>query len=371
MSIRAQAFTQRLQDEFVIHIEHRSRHKIQSIFRFFGRLLRIRPNLCYVFDMGFSGVLAAALYRLATRCHVIVDTGDAIYELSRSSGNRSRMGLWLTRLLERTGFGISDRVVVRSHPHQDLLKAQGIQADVIPDGVDTSQFTPAVDVQLRQQFGLDGYTVIGLLGSLVWSPRLEMCYGWELVEVIARLKNRPVKGLIIGDGSGLEWLKERCAQLGIADRVVFAGRRPYDELGPLVSLMDICLSTQTNDIPGQVRTTGKLPIYLACGRFVLSSQVGEAALVLPPEMLVPYHGTKDTEYPARLAARIETLLDRPESLARSQESRALAQKHFDYNMLSAHVRETIRRVLDLPAGENQGTSSEAHAMTPDRRLIRR
>jgi hypothetical protein len=50
--------------------------------------------------------------------------------------------------------------------------------------------------------------------------------------------------------------------------------------------MDICLSTQTNDVVGWVRTTGKLPLYLAAGRYVLASRVGEAARVLPEEMLV-------------------------------------------------------------------------------------
>jgi hypothetical protein len=112
-----------------------------------------------------------------------------------------------------------------------------------------------------------------------------------------------------------------------------------------LNLFDICLSTQSNDLAGQVRTTGKLPLYTACGRFVLSSQVGEAARVLPADMLVPYAGTKDEKYPERLGARIRALVERPESLDRRAELVAIARNHFDYNLLAAKVGCAIQEVL--------------------------
>jgi len=240
-----------------------------------------------------------------------------------------------TRILDR------HRVVVRSHPHQELLAGRGIAAAVIPDGVDTEQFRPRPEEDLRRQHKLDGVTVIGVLGSLIWNPRWQMCYGWELVELIERLRDLPVKGLVIGDGSGLEVLRAQCAARGLEDRIVFAGRIPYDDLPRYLNLMDICLSTQTNDTAGQVRTTGKLPLYLACGRFVLASEVGEAARVLPSEMLVPYCGMKDSGYSGRLAARVRSLLERPERLEQRNASIQIAQAHFDYNVLAGRLRETL------------------------------
>ena len=300
MGIRARSFEERLRDEFDVRLAYRAANKIFSIWDFFRFLTRLRPDVCYVFDMSFSGVIAAGVYRLVSRCRVVVDTGDAIYELSKSTGNRGAVGLWLTKLLERYSLASSDRVVVRSHPHQELLARQGILASVVPDGFDAAQFFPREEAGLRRELGLDGCTVIGLVGSLVWSPRWQMCYGSELVEVIGRLRHLPVKGLIVGDGSGVAELQKQISAQGLEDRILFAGRLPYDQLPRYLNLMDICLSTQTNDAAGQVRTTGKLPLYLACGRFVLASEVGEAARVLPPAMLVPYHGTKDDQYGARL-----------------------------------------------------------------------
>ncbi len=356
MGIRARSFAERL--PFETHIVYRSPNKIYAILENLMNLARFRPALCYVFDMGFSGVLAAGLFRMISRCRVMVDTGDAIYELSLSSG-RGRLGSYLTKHLERYALAISDQVVVRSHPHQELLASRGIGAEVIPDGVDLQQFYPRAEDGLRRQLGLDGVVVAGTLGSLIWNPRLEMCYGWELVEAIHRLRHLPIKGLVIGDGTGLARLKERCAALGIAGRMVFAGRIPYDDLPRYLNLMDICLSTQTNDAVGQVRTTGKLPLYLACGRFVLATDVGEAARVLPRRMLVRYDGLKDPAYPERLAERVRVLLEHPDQL-HGAESVDLAQKHFDYDMLAARLRETIERLL-IP----RHFHTEARALVPN------
>jgi glycosyltransferase involved in cell wall biosynthesis len=353
MDIRARALAGRLRDEFRIHLAYRSTNKLVSIWRFSFFLIRVRPALCYVVDMAFSGVLAAAFYRGISSCPVIVDTGDAIYELSRLSGTRSAMGVWLTKLLEKLGLAISDRVVVRSHAHQELLSRRGVASEVVPDGVDMSQFRPQAEPEVRRQFGLDGVFTIGVLGSLIWNPRWQMCYGWDLIETIHLLRDLTVKGVIIGDGSGLPFLKKQCAAYGLEDRIVFLGRVPYESLPTYLNLMDICLSTQSNDLAGQVRTTGKLPLYLACGRFVLASDVGEAARVLPAEMLVPYEGTKDEQYPQRLAQRIGALVSHPERLNRPAESRSIAQNNFDYNVLAAKVKQTIQEILSpgLQSGE--------------------
>src|SRR5262249_56903834 len=124
---------------------------------------------------------------------------------------------------------------------------------------------------------------------------------------------------------------QRWRDYGIEDRVVFVGPVPYADLPRHLGMMDVCLSTQTNDLAGRVRTTGKLPLYLASGRYILASRVGEAALVLPEEMLVEYHGTVDETYPHRLAERLQRVLDDRALLARGRDVLALARDRFDYS----------------------------------------
>jgi glycosyltransferase involved in cell wall biosynthesis len=151
------------------------------------------------------------------------------------------------------------------------------------------------------------------------------------------LRGLPIKGIVIGDGSGLEKLKARARECGIEDRIIFLGRIPYAQLPRYLNLIDVCLSTQTNDAAGEVRTTGKLPLYLATGRHVLASRVGEAALLLPDNMLVDYNNTIDSEYPQRLAERIRAISRDSQLMRGSQANRALALQHFDYSVLGRRL----------------------------------
>lgn len=351
MGHRARAFAQRLAAHYDIRLAYRAARKLTAIFRFFAFLVGARPRLTYVFDMAYSGVLGAALYRTLSGTQLVIETGDAIYELAKSSGMRGPLGLWLTRWLENFSLRIADRIVVRGSFHQRWLAEQGIESDVIQDGIDTGKFKPEDVVALRRQLRLDGVLTVGLVGSSVWSEKLQWCYGWELVETIRLLKDRPVEGLMIGDGSGIARLKSLCREYGIEDRVRFWGYVPYAELTQKLNLMDVCLSTQTNDLVGQVRTTGKLPLYLATGRYVLASEVGEAAILLDRAMLVPYDGVADRDYPRKLAERLSALIEQPELLTRAAGNTALARRHFDYDVLAERLRGLIETTLEPIKGK--------------------
>lgn len=351
MGYRARELAARLAQDYQIQIAYRSRRKLVSILQLFVRLVRLRPRLSYVFDISYSGVCAAACYKFIFRNCLIIETGDAIVELARSTGSRGPLGLWLTRVLESGAFKIADRIVVRGSFHKELLARQGIAAIVIQDGVDPDSFKGPgepdlrLTEHLRRQHGLAGVLTIGLIGSSIWSEKLQMAYGWEVVETLRLLKDKPVKGIIVGSGSGIAQLKTRCREYGIEDKLVFPGQVPYEQLAGYLNLIDICLSTQTNDLVGQVRTTGKLPLYLAAGRYILASKVGEAAIVLPSEMLVEYEGVKDQEYPRKLKERIETILDHPEMLAAGAGNAALAKEYFDYALLAQRMKEVIGTTL--------------------------
>lgn len=340
MGYRAREMASRIGD-FDIRIAYRSQRKILSLFKLLLFLARAHPSVTYVFDISYSGVLAAGLYKLVFRNCLVVETGDSIAELVRSTGSRGKLGLWLTKLLETISFRTADRIVVRGSFHKELLSRQGIDADVIQDGVDTHGFTARDVGDLREHYGLDDVITVGLVGSSVWSEKLQMCYGWELIETLRLLKDKPVKGVMIGSGSGIAHLKALCREYEIEDKIVFLGHVAYEELARYLSLIDICLSTQTNDIVGKVRTTGKLPLYLAAGRYILASNVGEAALVLKEEMLVDYEGVKDSSYPLKLKERIQTILDRPEMLARSASNITLARDRFDYAILAQRMKHVI------------------------------
>jgi glycosyltransferase involved in cell wall biosynthesis len=345
MGYRARALASGLRHRYDLRLAYREGNKAAALVRFYKFLWQAKPQVTYVFDMSYSGVLGAWLYRLICGNRMIIETGDVIYELMRSTGNRGRMGLWLTRLLEKFSLRTADLIVVRGRFHQQWLSKMGVKAEVLQDGVDTDEFTKLKVDDLRREYGLEETLTVGLVGSSVWSERLSMCYGWELVEMLRLLKDAPVKGIIIGDGTGIPRLKARCREYGIEDKLLFLGYVPYCQLPRYLNLIDVCLSTQTNDLVGQVRTSGKLPLYLATGRYVLASEVGEAAFVLKQEMLLRYEGVKDQQYPLRLAERVESILADSKILEGAAGNVALAKEHFEYSKLAERMATVIESVM--------------------------
>jgi glycosyltransferase involved in cell wall biosynthesis len=349
MSTRAEAFARALAADFDGVLLHRHPRKLRAIAELVSSLRALRPEAVYVLDLGYSGVAAAALYgalgRVLGRCPRVVDTGDAIAALARSVGGRGRVGELLTEGLEQFGLRTANAIVVRGTFHQRLLAEQGLASTVIQDGVHVEEFLPRPAAELRRKLGLEGVLTVGILGSSIWSERLQVAVGWELVELMRLLKGRPVKGVLIGDGSGVPHLRERCRRYGIEAQVRFIDRVPYASVPEYLGALDVVLSTQSNDVVGQVRTTGKLPLYMANGRFILATDVGEASLVLPGEMRVPYEGVVDSTYPSRLAERVEGLLARPERLRAGEALVGVARERFDYTVLAARVRDVLQRVM--------------------------
>ncbi len=343
MGQRAHAFASLLKDRFTIELFYRNKRNLSSIGQLMHNLHRFSPHICYIFDMALAGVISSIYAKIRNRTKMVIDTGDAIYELAKAIG-RSSLGRYATKLLEKVSFQIGDKIVVRGRYHQKLLQQIGIDAIWIPDGVETDLFCPMDVTALRQQYGLEGRMVVGLVGSVIWNPKQQSCYGAELIEILHRIPNKNLHGILIGDGSGLDYLKQKCREYKLEDRIHFLGYIRYQELPRYLNLMDICLSTQTNDIPGQVRTTGKLPLYLACGRFVLASRVGEAANVLPESMLVDYQNAYDPEYATKLSERISYILQNPSLLREGMQNRSIALKEFDYQVLGQRLGDLLEQL---------------------------
>lgn len=345
-AVRARSFVQWLPRDWITNVCYRPQRKWQGVLPFLRAALRQRPDVIYVMDTAYTGVLAGYAAKRFTGCKMVTDTGDVAHELAKSSGGYSRHQLALIGAVERLALRRSDALVVRGSQHKTLLEGQGVRdVTFIPDGVDVEAVGPSDAAALRARLGLSDQFVVGVVGTMTWSEKYRMCYGWDVVEALGLLPGRSVKALLVGDGDGRARLERRAQDLGVSDRVVFTGGLPYEALPEYVSAMDACVSTQSNDIVGQVRTTGKLPLYLAYGRYVLATDVGEAARVLPGVgCLLPYAGVRDDAHPARLAAHLEALAAAPSRHAVCPEARRVAAENFDYRMLTKRVQALCGRL---------------------------
>jgi glycosyltransferase involved in cell wall biosynthesis len=349
LGTRARSLFEPLGDRYTLNYFYRGASKLGSLRRFLGAVSVLRPDLVYVLDTAVSGAGAAVLARRLLGTRFVVDTGDLGYELAELTGTPRWPGRKMIGLVESSALRLADAVIVRGTYHKQILEAAGRRdVHLIRDGIHAARSRPRDVSDLRRALGLEGCLCAGMMGSIRWNRRHAMCYGWDLVEAMGLLDPAlPVRAVVVGDGDGLPYLQKRAKELGAAERMRFVGRVPYAQVPCYTGLMDVALSTQTNNRVGHVRTTGKLPEYMAAGCYVLATDVGEARLLLPPEMRLPYEGVKDSQYPARLARKITELSGWQRGRLRqaAEVTTARARAELDYGYLSARLGEVLARQM--------------------------
>jgi glycosyltransferase involved in cell wall biosynthesis len=188
--------------------------------------------------------------------------------------------------------------------------------------------------ELASELGLAGRTVVGTVAKL--SPVKGHQHFIAAAAEIA--KARPdVVFLIVGDGIRKKELEDMATELGIADRVTFAGVR--DDVPSLLELMDVfVLGSLSEGSPNAVLEA------MAAGLPVVATDVGglpemvidgESGILVPP-------GDSDA-----LAEAIGELLDDPsraETMGRA--GLALAMDRHDIEKVVREVEGVMDRLLD-------------------------
>lgn len=127
--------------------------------------------------------------------------------------------------------------------------------------------------EIRKSFGFsEDDIVFGLLGSLAWNRNKGYCYGLELIEAARLTKRQQVKILVVGDGSGIQELRKRAAQLPDG-RVALHGNVPLEEVLDYLSAMDVASLPQSMDGVGLFRYTTKICEYLMAGLPIVTSRI--------------------------------------------------------------------------------------------------
>ena len=134
----------------------------------------------------------------------------------------------------------------------------------IPTGIDLARFRPGEPASARAALGLDAAgPLVGIVATL---------RSWKghryLLEAIAGMARKDVRLAIVGDGPQRSALEARAAELGIGERVRFAGNQ--DDVAPWLHAFDLfCLPSYANEGVPQA-----LMQAMACGLPVVSTPVG-------------------------------------------------------------------------------------------------
>ena len=238
---------------------------------------------------------------------------------SREWGLRYR----LTRALETYAFKRVAAITTICEGLRADIVARGIPAQkvtVIPNAVDIELFSQhgKPDAALRQTLGLQQACVLGFIGSFYAYEGLHLLLQ-ALPEILVQAPDARI--LLVGGGPQEESLKALAGQLGIADKVVFTGRVPHNEVQRYYDLIDVLVYPRLSMRLTELVTPLKPLEAMAQGRLLVASDVGgHRELITDGET----GGLFKADDPAALAAKVVELLADP---ARWPALRAQA-RHF-------------------------------------------
>lgn len=214
---------------------------------------------------------------------------------------------------------------------------------LIPHGIDTSRFQPVSDkAQAMDELGFPGVLGVGIFGRVRHQKGVDV-----LVEALLQIlpQHPHVNGFIIGEVKSADEpfvadLKQRIGKAGLADRVHFLGKLPFEQLPKWFAAMDVACALSRNEGFGLTVLEA-----MASGTAVVASEAGAWPDILADHevgKLVPCGDVAAT------AAALETLLEDDDYRRQCAERGICAvQQHFtvqrEAQALVALVRDLAER----------------------------
>jgi glycosyltransferase involved in cell wall biosynthesis len=249
------------------------RRKLASAAGLVRAAARQRPELIAMEGTGLAGGAAVLAIDALLGIPYVVGSGDAVGPYLRLRSRAAGMlgGLYERLLCRRcAGYvGWTPYLVGRA------LTFGAPRAITAPGW---ARERPARDARerVRERLGIPADAlVVGLVGSLGWTERVDYAYGLELVRAVRRVTRRDVVACIVGEGSGRERLAELAgAELG--GRILLPGRIPPEQVADHLAAFDLASLPQSVDRVGAFRYTTKLSEYLAAGLPIVTGEIPAA-----------------------------------------------------------------------------------------------
>ncbi|MDX3314786.1 glycosyltransferase [Streptomyces sp. NPDC054884] len=237
------------------------------------RLVRVVRSGGY--DLVHTHLYRACVYgRLAARLAGV----RAVVATEHSLGESQLEGRPLTagvRALYLASERLGRTTVAVSPTVADRLRGWGVpepRIEVVPNGIDLARFRfdPAARLRTRRRLGLpDDACVVGGVGRLTAGKRFDV-----VIRALARLPSDHWL-LLVGGGPEENVLRRVAQEAQVADRVLFAGERPYvadgspgPDLPSLACAMDVFVSPSAEETFGlavvEALASGLPVLYASC-----------------------------------------------------------------------------------------------------------
>ncbi|MBM9538521.1 TIGR04063 family PEP-CTERM/XrtA system glycosyltransferase [Desulfobulbus alkaliphilus] len=215
----------------------------------------------------------------------------------------------------------ADAVVVICRGLRDDLLQRGIdqhKIHVVQNGVDHTVFQPIPpDQDLKIQLGLQDKIIIGFIGSFFHFEGLQ-----DLIKAMPAIvsANKDIVLLLVGAGQVERQLQESVRNLGLAERVVFTGKVPHEQVGRYYSIIDLLVYPRISKRITELVTPLKPLEAMAMEKAVLMSDVGGLLELADGERTASFFKAGDI---ADLAAKcLDLCADKEQRVELGQRARA-------------------------------------------------
>jgi glycosyltransferase involved in cell wall biosynthesis len=261
-------------------------------------------------------------------------------------------GLSLPRLASRLESSVwRDASVVL--PVTQVLAAEIERSDVapsriavIPNAINPTRFNlvDGAGETTRLRFGLQGSIVLGFTGFVREWHGLDKI----IAALAAGVALRQATLLVVGDGPAIPGLQRLADQLGVADRVRFAGLLGRDEVAAAIAAFDIALQPRSVAYASPL----KLFEYMGLGKAIVAPRQPNILEVLEPEKTALLFDPEDDD---ELRIALERFVQDPVLRARlGQAARdAIGSRGFTWDQNAARVIAIGARCLTSKCDAHQ------------------
>lgn len=251
---------------------------VQSLSKRLDEIIpELKPDIIHAHSPALNGlaaIKAAKKYNipLVYECRAFWE--DAAVDHGTTTENSWRY--CLTKRLETYVFKKADAITTICEGLRNDIINRGISSEkitVIPNAVNIEKFTYGVkpNQNLRSKLNLQGKIVLGFIGSFYAYEGLPL-----LLEALPKIieKQPQTRLLLVGGGVQETFIKQKTAELGLGDYVIFTGRVPHDLVQEYYNQVDIFVYPRLPMRLTELVTPLKPLEAMAQGRLVVASDVG-------------------------------------------------------------------------------------------------
>ncbi len=313
-----------------------------------------RADIVHFQKCFYHAALPALLAAVMANKPVHYDWDDwelKIYEVSTKPGALRNLVRLFLGTLENSIPRLVDTVSTASKRLRDKCEKLGCGSAMLFDahvGADIDAFHPRVSgACIREKFRITAPLVL-YLGQLHGGQYVEL-----FIKTAARLireRKEELLFMIVGDGYQANELKKLSLQLGLDGKLIFAGAVSHDIIPQYIAAADVCVACFEENEVTACKSPLKIVEYMAMGKAIVASRVGEVPLMLGGAGLLVPPGDV-----ASLAQGIIRIIqDKTLKVDLEKQARRRSEDEYNWGVTAGHILAAYAKALTIKKRRRNG-----------------